>query len=94
MTHSAVTCDVAPPPPPPLHPPPQQNKVAEGVLRRSLAAAGVDPHTQRLLGDALANQNQAEQAIAAYETVLSSTDDAEDRAAATSGIAAMRAVIA
>ena len=71
-----------------------QNKVAEGVLRRSLAAAGAEPHTQRLLGDALANQNQAEQAIAAYEAVLASTDEATDRAAATSGLEAMRALIA
>jgi len=66
--------------------------VAESVFRRSFAASA-DPHTQRLLGDALAAQNSAQAAVDVYREVLSSTDVPADRQAASSGIESMNKVL-
>jgi hypothetical protein len=59
-------------------------QTAENLIRRALAADEVNgksnPHTRRLLGDVLAGQNNAAQAIHEYQSVIEdSSADRESR---------------
>jgi len=67
-----------------------RNKLAEGVLRRAVSSSA-GAHAQRLLGDALAAQGDAEEALKVYSAVLSRDDvSGEDRKAASAGATQMQ----